>query len=201
VVNPSDLAEATRRAEYLVEHGPTVVVMSQQAGLTALSVLWVAATAPAAFRLTTLVWFLLAVAGTVVAVTAWVRARRHRRLLPYLVETPEQPLGALTPADRKSVTRQVSGRAPVAPEAVPLVRALLAWQRRSTRMAIPPLVGTGLSLLALTGSTLATLGPWRWLFVVLIVCTAAFVTVLSMIEKRRRERVVAEIDRAGAPVS
>jgi Flp pilus assembly protein TadB len=136
-----------------------------------------------------------------VAVTAWVRARRHRRLLPYLVETPEQPLGALTPADRKSVTRQVSGRAPVAPEAVPLVRALLAWQRRSTRMAIPPLIGMGLSLLALTGSTLATLGPWRWLFIVLIVCTAAFVTVLSMIEKRRRERVVAEIDRTGAPVS
>ncbi|WP_412148161.1 hypothetical protein [Curtobacterium flaccumfaciens] len=98
-MNPSDLAEATRRAEYLVEHGPTVVVMSQQAGLAAMSVLWVAGTAPAAFRLTTLVWFLLAVAGTVVAVTARVRARRHRRLLPYLVETPEQPLGALTPAE------------------------------------------------------------------------------------------------------
>ena len=201
MVNPSDLAEATRRAEYLVEHGPTMGVMSQQAGLAAMSVLWVAATAPAAFRLTTLVWFLLAVAGTVVSVAAWVRARRHRRLLPYVVETPQQPLGALTPADRKSVTRQVSGQAPVPPEAVPLVRAMLAWQRLSTRMAITPLIGMGLSLLAFAGSTLATPGPWRWLFVVLIVCTAAFVTVLSMIEKRRRERVVAEIDRAGVPVS
>ncbi|WP_167578313.1 hypothetical protein, partial [Curtobacterium flaccumfaciens] len=60
-MNPSDLAEATRRAEHLVEHGPTVVVMSQQAGLAALSVLWVAATAPAALRLSMLVWFLLAV--------------------------------------------------------------------------------------------------------------------------------------------
>jgi Flp pilus assembly protein TadB len=201
VVNPSDLAEATRRAEYLVEHGPTVVVMSQQAGIAVSSVLWVVGTAPAAFRLNALVWFLLAVAGTVVAVTAWVRARRHGRLLPYVVETPEQPLGALTPADRKSVTRQVSGRAPVTPEAVPLVRAMLAWQRRSTRMVYPTLVGLGLGLFGFAGSTLATPGPWRWLFVVLIVCTAAFVTVLSMIEKRRRERVLAEIDRAGAPVS
>lgn len=200
-MNPSDLAEATRRAEYLVEHGPTVVVMSQQAGIAVLSVLWVAGTAPAAFRLDTLVWFLLVVAGTVVAVTAWVRARRHGRLLPYLVKTPEQPLGAFTPADRKSVTRQISGRIPVAPEAVPLVRAMLAWQRRSTRMAIPTLVGMGLGLFGFAGSPLATPDPLRWLFVVLIVCTAAFVTVLSAIEKRRRERVLAELDRARVPAS
>jgi Flp pilus assembly protein TadB len=59
----------------------------------------------------------------------------------------------------------------------------------------------GLGLLGLAGSALATLGPWRWLFVVLIVCAAAFVTVLSMIEKRRRDRILAEIDSAGAPVS
>ena len=199
-MNPSDLAEATRRAEYLVEHGPTMGVMSQQAGLAAMSVLWVAATAPAAFRLTTLVWFLLAVAGTVVSVAAWVRARRHRRLLPYLVETPEQPLGALTPAERKSVTRQVSGRAPVAPEAVPLVRAMLAWQRRSTRISAPTLIGTGLSLLGLGGASATTLG-WGWAFLVFIAVVAVFVTVATVIGVRRSRRVLAEIDRAGAPVS
>ena len=199
-MNPSDLAEATRRAEYLVEHGPTMGVMSQQAGLAAMSVLWVAATAPAAFRLTTLVWFLLAVAGTVVSVAAWVRARRHRRLLPYLVETPEQPLGALTPAERKSVTRQVSGRAPVAPEAVPLVRAMLAWQRRSTRISAPTLIGTGLSLLGLGGASATTLG-WGWAFLVFIAVVAVFVTVATVIGVRRSRRVLAELDRAGAPVS
>ncbi|NQX25120.1 hypothetical protein [Curtobacterium sp. VKM Ac-2852] len=199
-MNPSDLAEATRRAEYLVEHGPTVGVMSQQAGLAAMSVLWVAATAPAAFRLTTLIWFLLAVAGTVVAVTAWVRARRHRRLLPYLVETPEQPLGALTPAERKSVTRQVSGRAPVAPEAVPLVRAMLAWQRRSTRISAPTLIGTGLSLLGLGGASATTLG-WGWAFLVFIAVVAVFVTVATVIGVRRSRRVLAVLDRVGAPVS
>ncbi|WIB34081.1 hypothetical protein [Curtobacterium sp. MCSS17_005] len=199
-MNPSDLAEATRRAEYLVEHGPTVVIMSQQAGLAAMSVLWVAATAPAAFRLTTLVWFLLAVAGTVVAVTAWVRARRHRRLLPYLVETPEQPLGALTPADRKSVTRQVSGRAPVAHEAVPLVRAMLAWQRRSTRTSVPTLIGTGLSLMGLGGASAATFG-WGWAFLVFVAVVVVFVTVATVIGVRRSRRVLAEIDRAGVPVS
>ncbi|WP_434770469.1 hypothetical protein [Curtobacterium flaccumfaciens] len=199
-MNPSDLAEATRRAEYLVEHGPTMGVMSQQAGLAAMSVLWVAATAPAAFRLTTLVWFLLAVAGTVVSVAAWVRARRHRRLLPYLVETPEQPLGALTPAERKSVTRQVSGRAPVAPEAVPLVRAMLAWQRRSTRISAPTLIGTGLSLLGLGGASATTLG-WGWAFLVFIAVVAVFVTVATVIGVRRSRRVLAVLDRVGAPVS
>ena len=199
-MNPSDLAEATRRAEYLVEHGPTVGVVSQQAGLAAMSVLWVAATAPAAFRLTTLVWFLLAVAGTVVSVAAWVRARRHRRLLPYLVETSEQPLGALTPAERKSVTRQVSGRAPVAPEAVPLVRAMLAWQRRSTRISAPTLIGTGLSLLGLGGASATTLG-WGWAFLVFIAVVAVFVTVATVIGVRRSRRVLAVLDRVGAPVS
>ncbi|WP_440227467.1 hypothetical protein [Curtobacterium flaccumfaciens] len=199
-MNPSDLVEATRRAEYLVEHGPTVGVMSQQAGLAAMSVLWVAATAPAAFRLTTLIWFLLAVAGTVFAVTAWVRARRHRRLLPYLVETPEQPLGALTPAERKSVTRQVSGRAPVAPEAVPLVRAMLAWQRRSTRTSAPTLIGTGLSLVGLGGASAMTFG-WGWAFLAFIAVVVVFVTVTTVIGVRRSRRVLAEIDRAGAPVS
>ena len=199
-MNPSDLAEATRRAEYLVEHGPTMGVMSQQAGLAAMSVLWVAATAPAAFRLTTLVWFLLAVAGTVVSVAAWVRARRHRRLLPYLVETPEQPLGALTPAERKSVTRQVSGRAPVAPEAVPLVRAMLAWQRRSTRISAPTLIGIGLSLLGLGGASATTLG-WGWAFLVFIAVVAVFVSVATVIGVRRSRRVLAVLDRVGAPVS
>ncbi|MBT1669274.1 hypothetical protein KK092_07770 [Curtobacterium flaccumfaciens pv. flaccumfaciens] len=172
-MNPSDLAEATRRAEYLVEHGPTVGVMSQQAGLAAMSVLWVA---------------------------AWVRARRHRRLLPYLVETPEQPLGALTPADRKSVTRQVSGRAPVESEAVPLVRAMLAWQRRSTRISAPTLIGTGLSLLGLGGASATTLG-WGWAFLVFIAVVAVFVTVATVIGVRRSRRVLAVLDRVGAPVS
>jgi hypothetical protein len=200
VVNPSDLAEATRRAEYLVEHGPTAVVMSQQAGFACMSILWAFISVPSVLRTDSVIWFLFALAGAVVNVTAWVRARRHRRLLPYLVETPQQPLGALTPADRKSVTRQVSGRAPVEPEAVPLVRAMLAWQRRSTRISAPTLIGTGLSLLGLGGATAPTFGS-DWAFLVFIAVFAVFVTVATVIGVRRSRRVLAEIDRAGAPVS
>jgi hypothetical protein len=200
VVNPSDLAEATRRAEYLVEHGPTVVVMSQQAGFAGMSILWALISVPSVLRTDSVVWFLFALAGAVVNVTAWVRARRHGRLLPYLVETPQQPLGALTPADRKSVTRQVSGRAPVPPEAVPLVRAMLAWQRRSIRTSAPTLIGTGLSLLGLGGATAPTFGS-GWAFLVFIAVIAVFVTVATVIGVRRSRRVLAEIDRAGAPVS
>lgn len=199
-MNPSDLAEATRRAEYLVEHGPTVVVMSQQAGFACMSILWAFISVPSVLRTDSVIWFLFALAGAVVNVTAWGRARRHRRLLPYLVETPEQPLGALTPADRKSVTRQVSGRAPVAPEAVPLVRAMLAWQRRSIRTSAPTLIGTGLSLLGLGGATAPTFGS-DWAFLVFIAVIAVFVTVATVIGVRRSRRVLAEIDRAGAPVS
>ena len=199
-MNPSDLAEATRRAEYLVEHGPTVVVMSQQAGFACMSVLWAFISVPSVLRTDSVIWFLFALAGAVVNVTAWGRARRHRRLLPYLVETPEQPLGALTPADRKSVTRQVSGRAPVAPEAVPLVRAMLAWQRRSIRTSAPTLIGTGLSLLGLGGATAPTFGS-DWAFLVFIAVIAVFVTVATAIGVRRSRRVLAEIDRAGAPAS
>jgi hypothetical protein len=200
VVNPSDLAEATRRAEYLVEHGPTVVVMSQQVGFAGLSILWAFISVPSALRIDSVIWFLFALAGAVVNVTAWVRARRHCRLLPYLVETPEQPLGALTPADRKSVTRQISGRAPVATEAVPLVWAMLAWHRRSTRTSAPTLIGTGLSLLGLGGSSATKLG-WGWGFLVFIVVVVVLVTVATVIGVRRRRRVLAEIDREGAPVS
>jgi hypothetical protein len=200
VVNPSDLAEATRRAEYLVEHGPTVVVMSQQAGFACMSILWAFISVPSVLRTDSVIWFLFALAGAVVNVTAWVRARRHRRLLPYLVETPEQPLGALTPADRKSVTRQVSGRTPVAPETVPLVRAMLAWQRRSIRTSAPTLIGTGLSLFGLGGATAPTFGS-DWAFLVFIAVVVVFVTVATVIGVRRSRRVLAELDRAGAPVS
>ncbi|PZF09835.1 hypothetical protein DEI98_10775 [Curtobacterium sp. MCLR17_034] len=200
MVNPSDLAEATRRAEYLVEHGPTVVVMSQQAGFAGLSILWAFISVPSVLRTESVIWFLFALAGAVVNVTAWVGARRHRRLLPYLVETPEQPLGALTPADRKSVRRQVSGRAPVPLEAVPLVRAMLAWQRRSTRTSAPTLVGTGLSLLGLGGAAATTFG-WGLAFLVFIAVVVVFVTVATVIGVRRSRRVLAQIDRAGAPVS
>ncbi|WP_282819380.1 hypothetical protein [Curtobacterium flaccumfaciens] len=200
MVNPSDLAEATRRAEYLVEHGPTVVVMSQQAGFAGMSILWALISVPSVLRTDSVVWFLFALAGAVVNVTAWVRARRHRRLLPYLVETPEQPLGVLAPADRKSVTRQVSGRVPVPPETVPLVRAMLAWQRRSIRTSAPTLIGTGLSLLGLGGATAPTFGS-DWAFLVFIAVVAVFVTVATVIGVRRSRRVLAEIDRAGAPVS
>lgn len=199
-MNPSDLAEATRRAEYLVEHRPTVVVMSQQAGFAGMSILWAFISVPSALRTDSVIWFLFALAGAVVNVTAWGRARRHRRLLPYLVETPEQPLVALTPAHRKSVTRQVSGQAPVTPEAVPLVRAMLARQRRSTRTSAPTLIGTGLSLVGLGGASAMTLG-WGWAFLVFIAVVVVFVTVTTVIGVRRSRRVLAEIDRAGAPVS
>jgi len=199
-VNPSDLAEATRRAEYLVEHGPTVVVMSQQAGFACMSILWAFISVPSVLRTDSVIWFLFALAGAVVNVTAWVRARRHRRLLPYLVETPQQPLGALAPEDRKSVTRQVSGRAPVAPDAVPLVRAMLAWQQRSTRTSAPTLIGTGLSLLGLGGATAPTFGS-DWAFLVFIAVVVVFVTVATVIGVRRSRRVLAELDRVGAPVS
>ncbi|WP_342060099.1 hypothetical protein [Curtobacterium flaccumfaciens] len=199
-MNPSDLTDATRRAEYLVEHGPTVVVMSQQAGFACMSILWAFISVPSVLRTDSVIWFLFALAGAVVNVTAWVRARRHRRLLPYLVETPQQPLGALTPADRKSVTRQVSGRAPVPPETVPLVRAMLAWQRRSIRTSAPTLIGTGLSLLGLGGATAPTFGS-DWAFLVFIAVVVVFVTVATVIGVRRSRRVLAELDRAGAPVS
>lgn len=198
-MNASDLAEATRRADHLVEHGPTVVVMSQQVGFAGLSILWAFISVPSVLRTDSVIWFLFALAGAVVNVTAWVRARRHRRLLPYLVETPEQPLGALTPADRKSVTRQTSGREPVTPETVSLVRAMLAWQRRSIRTSAPTLIGTGLSLLGLGGSSATGLG-WGWGFLVFIV-VVVFVTVATVIGVRRSRRVLAEIDREGAPVS
>ncbi|MCA5922527.1 hypothetical protein [Curtobacterium oceanosedimentum] len=198
-MNPGDLAEATRRAEYLAEHGPTVVVMSQQAGFAGLSVVWVAATAPAAFRPDTLVWFLLAVAGAVVAVTVWVRARRRHTLVPYVVETPEQPLAALVATDRKLVGRQVGGRAPVTPDTAPLVRALLEWQRRSTRNSIPMLVGLSSSLSGLGGYSMAEFGGPRWLLLVLLGCVAALMTVLTVVEGHRRGRVLAALEREPAP--
>lgn len=55
-MNPSDLAEATRRAEYLVEHGPTVVVMSQQAGFACMSILWAFISVPSVLRTDSVIW-------------------------------------------------------------------------------------------------------------------------------------------------
>ena len=188
---PADpaLLEAQRRAERLAAHGPTVRGVSVTATLAVISVLW---TLLAAAPLLDGPWrfgpVLVAAVGAVIAVRAWVLARRRHTLQPFLMAQDERPFAALQAQQRRAVWRQVIGRAPVTAESAPLVRAFTAWQRRSSEAAVPSVLGMGFGLVGLAWALGLSEGEW-WLLVSAVVA-AAFVWVATRIETHRRERAL-----------
>jgi len=183
------LREAQRRAEHLVEHGPTVRGPSVTAVLAVMSVFW---TVIAAGPMLSGVWrfgpLLIAATGAVVAVRAWVLGRRRHTLQPFLMAPAERPLAVLAGQQRGAVARQVFGRSPATTDTAPVVRALLAWQRRSTRSALPSLVGFCLGMLALAWSSWLSAREW-WLLVA-VPLMVVLIAVMSIVEARRASRVL-----------
>ncbi|RFA21273.1 hypothetical protein B7R24_07785 [Subtercola boreus] len=70
---------------------------------------------------------------------------------------------------------------------------MLLWQRRSTRIVLPTLIGMGIGLIGLGGSTTRTLGGWSFALQAFELVTVLFVTILSLREARRCNRVLTEI--------
>ncbi|PZF60731.1 hypothetical protein DEI81_12070 [Curtobacterium sp. MCBD17_013] len=191
LVGDDNFVIAGRRAERLAQHGATVVGISQQAGAAGLCSLWLLVTVTSASRSTTLVWFLLTVAGAGVAFTSWIRARQLHTLLPYTIEAPERPFQVLDKAQRRTIGRQIRGKETVTPVTARLVRATHLSQRRSTRAALPPLIGMGLGVAGFAGSLIRTVGGWGSALLVLELATAVAVTIAGLVEANRRNRVLA----------
>lgn len=183
------LITATRRADRLAAVGGTVVGISQQAALAGLSVLWTALTAVGIARPTELVWTIIAAIGAVLTVTVWIRGRRTGTLLPFFLTAPERPLAVLTPTQRRELRRQLRRPGTVTEPYAALVRSMIDWQRRSTRAAVPMLVGMFLSAVGLSGSVAMTDGLAGWSLTVGLLAVAVFITVASRVESRRQLRV------------
>lgn len=194
-----DLVIAGRRAQHLAKHGATVVGISQQASVAGLSILWVFLALASAFHLTTVIWFLVTVAGAVVAFVSWIRARGRRSLLPFTVEEPERPFQVLNKAQRRAVRRQMRGQNPVKPDTVPLVQGMHLWQRQCSRAAMPTLIGMGLGIAGLAGSTIHTLGDWGAVLLVFELAVAVFITIAGFAEAHRRDRVLATTEKLATP--
>jgi membrane protein implicated in regulation of membrane protease activity len=183
------LLEATRRAERLAEHGPTVHGPSATGLLVVPAALMALAVPVVVFGER---WWIgpvtVAVLGVVLAVRSWLVARRRHTLQPFRITTDERPFAVLDRGQRQRSWRQITGRGPVTADSAPLVRAFLGWQRRSSRAAVPGLVALGV---VLVGSSwgLALASGDVWLLVLLLV-VAVFITVMNAIEARRMERVL-----------
>lgn len=195
---PEDnLAIAQRRAERLTEHGPTVVGISQQAGIAGLSLMWLLIAVPSALDGDSHIWFaLLAGLGSAVTLASWIIARRQHNLQVFIMDDLEDPMKALNPTQRKAIAMQLRGRVPVPLESVPLVRAMLLWQRRASRAVWPTLAGMGVGLIGL-GGTLAN-GGFPWLLL-LEFGAVVFVTIVGVVESHRRDRVLAKVANVDTP--
>lgn len=189
-----DLAIAQRRAENLASHGGTVVSFSQQAAAAGLSVLWAVMVATRTSSPGNLAWLLLAGAGTAICVLSWVRARLARTLLPYRVEEPERPLVVLRKKQRVEIAKQIRGQESTTPLTAPLVRGILLWQRRSTRIALPTLIGMGLGLIGLGGSTIQTGQVWSFAVFGAELAAVFIIAVVAVVEACRRHRVLTTIE-------
>ncbi|NII41625.1 Flp pilus assembly protein TadB [Curtobacterium flaccumfaciens] len=182
------LLEASRRAERLAEHGPTVHGPSVTGVLAVLAVLMTLVVPVIVFGER---WWIgpvaVAVSGMVLAVRNWFVARRRHTLQPFWIATGERPFAVLDRGQRQRAWRQINGRAPGSSDSAPLVRAFLVWQERSSRAAVPGLVAFGTVLVGSAWALALSSGD-VWLLVLLLV-VAVLVTVMSGIEARRRERV------------
>ncbi|MGN8048876.1 hypothetical protein ACTJKO_04240 [Curtobacterium sp. 22159] len=194
-----DLLAATRRADRLARSGATVVGISLQACLAGLTVLWALLSSVGLGRPIGIVWTVLAGIGAVVTVVAWIRARRTGTLVPFVVAGAERPVAVLAPARRRELRRQLRRADPVSEPYAGLVRSLIGWQRRSSRAAVPVLLGTLITLLGLSGSIAMATGL-GWSLMIGTVAAAAVVTVLARVEARRWTTVLeqAEGDGTGA---
>ncbi len=196
---PEDnLALAERRAERLVEHGATVVGISMQAVFAGMSVLWSLIAMTSVRGSVFHVWLaVVAAIGLLLAVGGWILARRRHTLQPFPGTDLEDPWHVLDEAQRRRIAAQLRGREPVTTESAPLVRAMLLWQRRAARSILPALSGAALCLLA-TGATssLPLGGGWPWLLT-LELLAVSFVTAKVIVERRRRNRILADLARSG----
>ncbi len=193
---PEDnLALAHRRAERVLEHGTTVVGLSLQAALAGMSVMWLLLAVPSSRDHPFQIWFFaIAAVGLVVTVTSWLVARRRGLLQPFGGTDLEHPFRVLNKTQQKDIGMQLRGRKAVTPESAPLVRAMLLGQQRATRVILPSMAGMALGLLAGGGKSALPFGVvWPWLLV-LEVAAVVFLTVLLVLEARRRNRVLAAVE-------
>ncbi|PZF56749.1 hypothetical protein DEJ23_09360 [Curtobacterium sp. MCSS17_008] len=119
----------------------------------------------------------VAALGWVVAVGAWLHARRHGRLEPFIPH--RSPVSLLAPTDRRDLRRQLRGVDAPTPRSVEMVDAIVRWQRRTSAATLPSLIGLALVLL----------GNPRPLVPVLVLATSVLLVVLMALERRRWARV------------
>lgn len=201
------MLEAARRVERLAEHGPTVHGPSVTAVIAVGAVLLTLAVPVIVFGER---WWpgpvTVAVLGTVLAVRNWFVARRHHTLQPFRIATDERPFAVLDREQRQRTGRQITGREPVSADSVPLVRAFLQWQRRSSRAAVPGLVALGAVMVGSAwGLALSSGDVWLLAFLIVV---AVLIGAMGAVESRRAERVLRSLpdsspstDRSTAPAT
>ncbi|PZE62949.1 hypothetical protein DEJ33_00445 [Curtobacterium sp. MCPF17_047] len=192
------LAEATRRAERLAEHGPTVRGLSVTASLAVISVFMTVVVPVLVFGEP---WgsgpVVVTVVGMVLAIRAWVVGRRRHTLQPFRIAAEERPFSVLDRTQRRLLWRRITGRTSATADTVPLVRAFLGWQRRSSRGAVPSLIALGVVML---GSAWAiALSSGDVLLLVLLLVVAVFIGAMTAVESRRRERVLRSLPDPPSP--
>jgi hypothetical protein len=184
----SNWAAATQQARVLVERGPIVVGASLQAALTGLAFVFFAlGTTQAALESSP--WkALVSGAGVTLALFAWLWARRHDSLEPFLASGEQTPVSLLERDQRRVLRSQMRGKTLPTPYSMELVVFLTRRQQASARNLWPTLIGFGVALMgANLSSGILLLG---------FLAVGMFIAVASWIERRRWQRVIAGVARA-----
>lgn len=127
-------------------------------------------------------------AGFTIALLAWLRARRHHCLEPFIPSGEPTPISFLERDERRALRSQLRGARPVTPRAVALITLLTHRQEASSRNTWPTLIGVGLAVLGANVDSV---------WVVSITAGACVVVAAAhWFEQRRWRRVHAVIARA-----
>lgn len=188
------LREVTERLRDVVEHGRAIRGISVQLAAVIfaafMGALGLVERVGEPIGPSIVVQAILAVGSVAVGLTGWIRARRQRRLQPQWPRPRSEALLApLTLDQRRRLGRQMRGREAVDAESRELVGLYIALARITNRAAIPSLISFALWIAA----NALWLG---WPFFVLLGAATVFMLVLTRVETRRWNRVVASLDAA-----
>jgi len=188
------LREATARVRDAVEHGRAIRGISVQLAAVIFAAFMVSLglveRAGQPIGPSIVVQAILAVGSVAIGLTGWIRARRQRRLQPQLPQPRSEALLApLTLDERRRLGRQTRGREAVDAESRELVGLYIALARITNRAAIPSLICSALWLAA----NALWLG---WPFFIAIGAVTVFMLVITRIETRPWNRVLAALDDA-----
>jgi hypothetical protein len=188
------LREVTERLRDAVEHGRRIRGLSVQLSAVVfaafMGTLGLVERVGQPIGASIVVQAVLAVGSVAVGLAAWIRARRERRLQPLIPQPRSEALLApLTPEERRRLGRQTRGREAVDSESRDRVVLYITLARMTSRVAVPSLICFALWMAA----SAVWLG---WPFFVALGAVTAFGIVVTRIEARRWNRVLAGLDGA-----